>query len=132
MIGLDTNVLLRHVVIDDEDQFLRAREFIERHCSAVSPGFINRIVLCEFVWTLDRSYGFARAKIVDALEKLLATDSLVIEDQDHVLAVLPDYAAGRAGFTDLLVGSINRARGCEATATFDRKAARLDGFVAVR
>jgi predicted nucleic-acid-binding protein len=32
-------------------------------------------------------------------------------------------------FVDALIGHINRSRGCEATATFDQKAAKLDEFV---
>ena len=34
-------------------------------------------------------------------------------------------------FADILIGEVNRARCCQATATFDRKAARLEGFVRV-
>jgi predicted nucleic-acid-binding protein len=132
MIGLDTNLLLRWIVIDDDGQSARAEAFIDRTCSAAAPGFINRIVLCEFIWTLDRSYGYARAKIANAVDALLKNGALLVEDADHVEEVLPHYVAGRAGFADLLIAKINRARGCEATATFDRKAARLDGFVPVR
>jgi predicted nucleic-acid-binding protein len=43
-----------------------------------------------------------------------------------------DYPAGNAGFADLLIDRINRAHGRHTTATFDRKAAKLDGFVLVR
>jgi len=132
MIGVDTNVLLRSFVIDDAEQVKRATDFMAANCTAAAPGFINRIVLCEFVWTLDRGYRYARASIVSAIEKLLVNEALVVEDQDHVRALLPDYAAGNAGFADLLIDRINRANGCATTATFDRKAAKLDGFVLVR
>ena len=48
-----------------------------------------------------------------------------------MLASLDDYKTGRLDFTDALIGRVNLARGCDATATFDRKAAKLDGFIAV-
>ncbi|NVO13981.1 MAG: hypothetical protein HXX10_08085 [Rhodoplanes sp.] len=42
-----------------------------------------------------------------------------------------DYKAGRGDFADAAIGDINHIRGCEATATFDRRAARLRSFVRV-
>jgi hypothetical protein len=39
--------------------------------------------------------------------------------------------AGRLGFADAVIGHVNRVRGCEATATFDLKAAKLKGFIRV-
>ena len=62
------------------------------------------------------------------LRGLLAGDDRIVEHPDAVRASLDDYKAGRVGFTDALIDQINRARGCEATATFDRRAAKLDGL----
>ena len=131
MIGLDTNVLLRYIVIDDASQSARAKKLIETQCSTQILGFINRIVLCECIWTLERSYLYERARVAQAVEALLNTAGLIVEDDDHVREALPAYKAGKANFPDLLVASVNRALGCEVTATFDRKAGRLDGFVLV-
>jgi predicted nucleic-acid-binding protein len=39
--------------------------------------------------------------------------------------VVEHHEAVRAGLADAVIGHFNRARGCEATATFDRKAAKL-------
>ncbi len=35
-------------------------------------------------------------------------------------------------FADALIAELNRRAGCSATATFDRRAAKQDGFVLVR
>jgi predicted nucleic-acid-binding protein len=131
VIGLDSNIVLRYIVIDDHAQSERAKNLIEKQCSPTAPGFINRVVLCESVWTLERSYLYERPRVASAIEALLAWPALLFEDAEHVAAILPTYVAGKANFADLLVASVNRARGCKATATFDRKAARLDGFIAV-
>ena len=56
MVGLDTNVLVRHLVQDDETQAKLARELIEGRCRATEPGHITLIVLCELV--RKRSYRF--------------------------------------------------------------------------
>ena len=131
MIGLDTNVVVRLVVGDDPGQTERAKRFVRRRCTPDSPGFISNIVLVELVWVLTRAYGFQGADIVNAIQALLAGADRVVEDPDAVRGALEDQKSDRADLVDSLLGRITRARGCEATATFDRRAARLDTFVAV-
>ena len=131
MIGLDTNVVVRLVVGDDPVQTAQARRFVDRHCTRQSPGFINCAVLTEFVWVLAGSYGYTRSQIAEAVETLLSGSDRVMEHHDAVRACLEDYRSRGADFLDALIVHVNRAQGCEATATFDRKAAKLDGFVRV-
>jgi predicted nucleic-acid-binding protein len=131
MIGLDTNVLVRLLVADDPGQTAKARQFVGRHCSPQSPGFINSVVLAELVWVLDSVYRFSRLEIAAAIEKLLAGGDRIVEHHDEVRAALAEYRAGGIGFTDAIIVHINRACGCAATATFDRKAMKLDGFMRI-
>jgi predicted nucleic-acid-binding protein len=131
MIGLDTNILVRLLVEDDPVQTRRAKHFIERCCTPESPAFINCVVLAEFVWVLGSIYHFGRAEIAGAIETLLSGRDRVVEYHDDVLYAVAEYKSGNIGFTDAMIARINGARGCEATATFDRKAAKLKGFVRV-
>jgi predicted nucleic-acid-binding protein len=131
MIGLDTNLLVRHLVADDPAQAQRAERFLAERCSAAEPGFVNRIVLCELAWTLDRTYGYARADIAHLIEQLLLARELQVEDRDEARAAVRAYRGGKLGFADALIAESNRVHGCEATATFDRKAAKAAGFIAV-
>ena len=132
MIGLDTNVLVRHLVADDPVQARRAERFLGERCSAGDPGFVNRIVLCELAWTLERTYGCSRADIARTIEQLLLARELRVEDREHASAAVQVFRRGSIGFSDALIAEINRAHGCEATATFDRKAVKTAGFIAVR
>lgn len=131
MIGLDTNVLVRFFVADDRAQSERAKRLIESRCTIDDPGFVDRVALCEMVWVLSSGYGYGRAEIARVVDALLASRDIVLEDHEAVRGALRAFERGVADFSDALIGLINRARGCEATATFDRKAARLDSFVAV-
>lgn len=131
MIGLDTNVLVRLFVDDDPIQFRQAREFVASRCNPDRPAFVDRVASCEMVWVLSAVYGFGRAEIAGVVRKLLVSVDTVLEDVDEVQAALQAFQAGSADFADALMGEVNRVRGCEATATFDRKAARLDGFVGI-
>jgi predicted nucleic-acid-binding protein len=129
MIGLDTNVILRLFVDDDVDQTQMARDFVVSRCTADDPGFIDRVALCEVVWVLIGVYGYGRAAVADVLEKLLASRDMRLEDQDIVRLAVRDFRVSNVDFADVLIGHVNLAHGCEATATFDRKAAKLKGFM---
>jgi predicted nucleic-acid-binding protein len=131
MIGLDTNVLARLFVDDDPDQARRARQFVAHRCTQQEPGFVDRVALCELVWVLTSVHGYDKAAIVRIIDDLLASRDIRLEDSELLRSAVRIFAARGVDFADILIGEVNRARGCEATATFDRKAAKLDGFVHV-
>jgi predicted nucleic-acid-binding protein len=131
MIGLDTNVLARLFVDDDPAQARQAREFVVARCTRQDPGFVDRVALCELVWVLSSVHDYRRAEIGPVVEKLLASQELILEDDGAVRAALHAFMTRNVDFADALIGEVNRARGCDVTATFDRKAAKLDGFVRV-
>jgi predicted nucleic-acid-binding protein len=131
MIGLDTNVLLRYFVKDDPSQSEQATRFVSTRCSQENPGFIDRVTLCEVVWVLSRGYKYRRGEVARVVSQLLATQELLLEDQELVGVALRRYQRTNIDFPDALIGEVNRAHGCEATATFDRRAAKLDGFISV-
>jgi predicted nucleic-acid-binding protein len=124
LIGVDTNILVRFVVADDPVQAEEATRFLEQRCSPERPAFVNRVVVAETVWVLERAYRYRREQVVDVLTGLLATSSIVVEDAADVARAVELYRQG-AGFTDALVGVSNARQGCASTATFDRKAKRF-------
>ena len=54
-IAVDTNVLVRYLTWDDEQQAVEAADAIEGADEIVVP----TIVLCELVWVLKRAYRYA-------------------------------------------------------------------------
>jgi predicted nucleic-acid-binding protein len=128
MIGLDTNVLARLFVDDDLAQVELARRFVATRCSAQNPGYVDRVALCEMVWVLTSVHKYDRSAIVEVVQELLASSDIVLEDAETVRVSLDTFATRGVDFADALIGDVNRVRGCTATATFDRKAAKLDGF----
>lgn len=124
MIGLDTNVLLRYLLKDDAAQAARAERELERD----ERFLIDSIVLCELVWVLEAGYGFSRADIAAALERILATAQFEIDGQDLVLTALDDFRRSAADFSDCLIGRRNRSSGAPETVTFDRSLKGLEGF----
>ena len=130
MIGLDTNVLVRYLVEDDAAQASKAAQLIETRCTEDTPGFVNRVVLCELVWVLESAYDYPRATVAATLESLLRAAELEVDAADAAWPALAAYRGGGVDFSDAFIGRLNRNTGCDGTATFDKGAARLDDFFA--
>lgn len=92
--------------------------------TAAKPGWIALATVLEFVWVLKRKFGMPRHVIADALDRLLAQDSVVIEQAEVVAAAAQLYRSLRADFADCLVLESAKAAGCTRTLTFDEIAAR--------
>jgi predicted nucleic-acid-binding protein len=125
--GLDTNVLLRIITADDPAQAERAEEYLSRQRHH-GPFWINRIVLCELIWSLTSSYKFERERVVAVIKLLLQSAEVTSEANKLVANALYLFQISDADFADCLIGLSNGLSGCESTATFDLKAAKLDEF----
>lgn len=126
MIGLDTNILVRYIVQDDVRQAALATRLIERTLDTVEHhGFIASIVLCELVWVLESNYGYVREQIAETLHRLFEIDRFRLEAPDLAWRALDGYHTG-ADFADAMLALTNERAGCDYTASFDRKAARLN------
>lgn len=128
MIGLDTNVIVRYLAQDDPRQSAAATRFIERALSPENPGFITGITLCEVAWVLAECYGADRNRIRSVVEGLLSSKQLMVDEADLVWKALRAWDVSSADFSDALIGQIVAARGGDKTVTFDRAAAKLQGF----
>ena len=128
MIGIDTNVIVRLIVNDDERQSRAAERFIREHGGSGTPCYVSNMILIETVWVLETVYGFDRSMVADALAGLLEAEQLEFDAPIDVAAAVEDSRNGRAEFADCLIGRINLLAGCSHTVTFDRKAAKLTGF----
>lgn len=131
MLGLDTNVLIRYLVRDDQPQFEKARRLIKRESGRGKPVLISLLVLLETEWVLRSRYELPKAEIFAAFSALLDVADLAFEDEPSVEHALYTWKNSGADFTDCLIEARNLRLGCEATVTFDGKALKLPGFVSV-
>lgn len=119
MIGLDTNVLARFLVRDDEEQHQRTIALLTRGPDEGEAFFIGDVVLAELVWVLQSSYRLSRSEIAAALRALLEAEHLHFESMDRCLRALRRYRAGKGGFADYLIAERSADAGCATLATFD-------------
>ncbi len=128
MKGLDTNVLVRYLTLDDPVQSPIAIKFIESDDHLDVPLHVSVIVLCEAVWTLRSRYKYSKTQIIDVLGKLLRTREIAVENESEVIRGIELYRSSTAGFADCLLVALSQAKHVSPTMTFDLNASKLDGF----
>jgi predicted nucleic-acid-binding protein len=131
MIGIDTNVLVRFLVRDDAAQFERARRRLHREADAGAGVLISLLVVLETEWVLRSRYAVSKADRLAAFSALLDAVDLNFEDEASLEESLYTWKESNADFADCLISARHRRLGCSATATFDTKALKLPGFIAV-
>jgi predicted nucleic-acid-binding protein len=129
MLGIDTNVLIRFLVRDNEAQFEKARKLIKREVAAGRRVFVSQLVLLETEWVLRSRYGLPKIEIIAAISGLLDATDVQFEDEPAIEEALFVWKDNAADFADCLIGAQNRRLGCRVTVTFDAKASKLPGFI---
>jgi predicted nucleic-acid-binding protein len=124
--GLDTNVLIRYLIGDDEVQQDIARKVIEEEHSRENSIWIHPIMIVELVWVLRSAYKASKSQILDVLDILLRIDAFHIIDEIDVRAAVASFRTFDVDFADALLHASYQRRGA-GLATFDRKAATLSG-----
>ena len=84
--------------------------------------------MVEIVWVLERSYGFSKTLIADAVERILQNEVLTVQSEGDVFTPMAALRSGRGSFADALISAKATRTGCNYTVTFDLKALRLPGF----
>jgi predicted nucleic-acid-binding protein len=130
MLALDTNVLVRFLVEDDEVQSARAAKLVGRAIGEGEQLFVSDVVLCEVVWVLRASYGFERAEIAGVLQRMLVAAHLTFAGSDRLKRAAESFEHGKGDFADYVIREQALAAGCERVATFDRALLKEEHFAA--
>jgi predicted nucleic-acid-binding protein len=140
LIAIDTNVLLRYLLWDDEIQAAKALVLI----NGSQPVLITDIVLVETVWTLTgKKYQLDKEEVLALLNSLFEEPNLFFEDGQTVWRAINDYRQAKlvkvggkqnaASFPDALI--VNKGKFCIAQKhesfggiyTFDIAAQQIPG-----
>jgi predicted nucleic-acid-binding protein len=140
VIAVDTNVLLRYLLWDDERQALKA----DRLMNGPAAVLITDVVLAETLWTLKgKKYGLPKPALIGVALALFAEPNVRFEDGPTVWTALHDYRQAKpikvgrkkraADFPDALLVhkarycAMTRGEPCDAIDTFDAAARKLPG-----
>ena len=118
-ISVDTNVLVRGVVLDDPKQSQTADKLLK----SATVIAVSLSCLCEFTWVLRKVYKFSSLDVSAAIRALYAT-SKVEMNRPAVEAGLSVQDAG-GDFADGVIAYEGRWLGGETFVSFDKTAVRL-------
>jgi predicted nucleic-acid-binding protein len=118
-ITVDTNVLVRASVQDDEKQALLAVKVLQEAALIAVP----LPVLCEFVWVLRRGYQKSMADISCAIYRLMNSGNVTL-NRPAVEAGLAVHDAG-GDFADGVIAYEGNWLGSKEFVSFDKKAVSI-------
>ena len=124
MKALDTNVLVRFLTDDDASQAAKVAELFRTAEGNGERFHVSLLVLLETIWVLESLYRYKREEILSAAEHMLALPLLAMESPELIESFLSVSQGSKADLSDVLIGVAGKAKDCETTLTFDRKAAR--------
>jgi predicted nucleic-acid-binding protein len=122
MRAVDTNILVRLIVRDEEKQVASATAFVTKGV------WISHVVLAEAAWVLRAIYGLDHDEIGKAFDMLLQNHLVTIQDREVLESALSRYRQRPAlGFSDCLILEIARKAGHLPLGTFDKSLSKLEG-----
>jgi len=126
--ALDTNILVRFLVRDDEVQAQKVFELFRKAQERGEEYFVPLVVVLEMIWVLEAVYRIQRKQILDAIKDLLDLPILRFDAREAVQSFLRIALKSRVDLSDIIICSAAKEKGCEKVFTFDKRAARLEGF----
>lgn len=124
MIAVDTNVILRYLVQDDDEQAAIANHVLEDVLTPEQPGFVTIVAVLELDWVLRSKYLFSTEIVNTTIRRLMGSANLVFEQARALESAL---TSRHGDLADNILHRIGQALGCTHTLTFDKKFARLPG-----
>jgi predicted nucleic-acid-binding protein len=128
MIAVDTNVIVRFLVRDDDKQAEAARRRLKLAEDRRERLRIPLLVVLETIWVLESAYDKTRAEVLDSLRDMRQMPVFEFEGDRVVEGLLNDGPKYKADLADILIAHSAETFGCDAGITFDKGAAKLPFF----
>ena len=128
MIAVDTNIIVRFLVRDDEVQAEAAYRRLKRAETDRESLFVSLVVLLETTWVLGSAYGKSRREVLDCIGDMRRMPVFEFEKDAVVERLLVVGRSCKADLADILIALSAEANGCEAGITFGKGAAKLPFF----
>ena len=128
MKAIDTNILVRFLVGDDELQARKVYNTFKQIESSKGELFVPILVVLELIWVLETAYNISRQEIIDSISDLMLMPILKFEHLTALHQLTKNTTADKYDLSDLLIAYSAAEQGCEATITFDKKASKFKLF----
>ncbi len=124
MIALDTNILVRFLVHDDERQAQLVHSRLKKAERTKEQFLIPITVTLEIIWVLENAYDFHRQEILNSLEALTQMPIFLFEADEVLEQLINQGNQSNLDLSDLLIALSSNNQGADVTLTFDKKASK--------
>jgi predicted nucleic-acid-binding protein len=128
MKALDTNVLVRFLVKDDEPQAKKVYTLFKQAEADKNYFYVPLLVVLETIWVLDSVYEIPRKAILDSVNESLLMPILKFEAQPTIKRFIFLARENKIDLSDVLIACTAKISGCEKILTFDKKASKFEFF----
>ena len=128
MKAIDTHVLIRFLVKDNEQQAELVYKLFKEAESLKEELFVPIVVVLETVWVLESVYKIPRQEIVDSMNELLLMPILEFESQSAIKGFVSSAIETKIDLSDILIAHAALSAGCETMLTFDKHASSFGFF----
>jgi predicted nucleic-acid-binding protein len=128
MKAIDTNILVRFLIGDDEQQAKKAYNILKKAESEKEELFVPLLVVLELIWVLESVYKIARTDILDSIKEFLLMPILRFEHKSVLQQFTLSAQKNRYDLADLLIACSAKIQGCETVLTFDKKVSKFKLF----
>ena len=119
MIIVDTNILLRYLLDDNEELSSKAIEIIDNN-----EIFIPTEVIVEASYVLKKVYNVEKEKIYEAIKLLLDMDDVNFQNKNTIELAFKIYSEKNLDIVDCMLFAYNRNEKYDIK-TFDKKLEKL-------
>jgi predicted nucleic-acid-binding protein len=118
---IDTNVILRFFLADDEKQFPGACEFIQALEAGNDEALLTEMVFAEVVWVLQKVYAVPRAEIALKFSRIIQGLGIkTITSKAVFIEALKIYAGTAIDIQDVFLSVLAQNHSCTVV-TFNKK-----------
>jgi predicted nucleic acid-binding protein len=118
---LDTNVILRYALGDDQSHRERARGLFEQAGEGKLRLLVPSLVIAQVVWTLESFYQASREYITGLLQALLGTPGVAALEPRVASRCVEIYATHKVEIVDAYLVALAEETKTPVVATFNKK-----------
>lgn len=118
---LDTNIILRLLIKDDETKRRACESLIQNSLKKGLELIILPITMLEIVWVMEKIYGLSKTQIREIVEAVLNTPELHVEMGPAFRLAIKSYEEKNIKFADAVIGHWALERDIADIYTYDEK-----------
>jgi len=118
---VDTSILVRHLTGEPPEMAVRATAYLETETELL----LTDLVVAETVYVLESFYEAPREQVAEAVQSLIAFDSVICVDPAVLLRSVEVYETDRIDFAEAYLVACAESTGVTKIASFDRSLDRL-------